>query len=98
MTEEQGVIVGATKGQIKEFKESILWKDFNRELKAWKRGFKLEMETIVDDAETNNPSTASILLHMGDVNGRIKAVDYILSIPDIFLQILEDQKDDSERE
>jgi|SRR3972149_2193014 len=84
--------VNATKDQIEELKSSVLWKDIVRELKAWKYGFNLEMQSIVDDAAKENPSSASVLLHMGDLNGRQKAVDYLLGLPDIFLQILEDKK------
>jgi len=29
---------------------------------------------------------------MGDINGRIKAVNYVSNLPDLFLQILESQK------
>lgn len=89
------IIIKATKNQIEEFKSSMIWIDFIEELNSWKEGFKREMDSIVDDAGSNNPSTASVLLHMGDLNGRIKAVNYMLSLPDIFLQILEDKKDDS---
>jgi hypothetical protein len=35
---------------------------------------------------------------MGDLNGRQKAVDYLLSLPDVFLQILEDKKQPTEKE
>lgn len=77
-----------TKSQIEEFKESILWADIVRELEFWKDGFKSELESIVDDAADKNPSTASVLLHMGDLNGRLKAVDYVLSILDVFLSEL----------
>lgn len=90
--------VRATKGQIEEFIDSILWKDIKRELGAWKRGFEQELKSIVDNASDTNPSSASVLMHLGDINGRLKAVDYLLSIPNIFLQLLEDQKDDSKRE
>ena len=51
------------------------------------------MMSVVDDAADSNPSTASVLLHMGDLNGRQKAVDYMLSLPDIFLQLLEAKKE-----
>lgn len=85
----------STYESVLEFKDSILWKDLRRELKAWKRGFKIEEESIVEDAAETNPSTASVLLHLGDINGRKKAVDYMLQLPDIFLQILEDQKNKS---
>jgi len=93
--QEFGVQVDSTKGQIEEFKSSILWRDFQRELKFWAEGFNNEMKSIVDNAESSNPSTASVLLHMGDLNGRIKAVKYMLNLPDVFLDVLEAKKDDT---
>jgi hypothetical protein len=79
---------------VEEFKESILWADIVEELNSWKTGFELERGSIVDDAAENNPSTASILLHLGDISGRIKAVDYMLSIPDVFLGLLDTKKEE----
>ena len=87
--------INSSKNEIREFKKSIMWRDIKRELTTWKKGFRMEREGIVDDAASSNPSTASVLLHLGDINGRIKAVDYLLSMPDIFIQILEGEKDDS---
>jgi len=92
------VRVNATKDQINELKESILWNDIVNELTMWKQGFNDEMMTIVDDSRDLNSSTAAVLLHMGDLNGRQKAVDYLLSLPDVFLQILEDKKQPTEKE
>lgn len=80
-----------TKDQINEFKESILWADMTVELNNWKEAFRMEQESIVEVAAENNPSTASVLLHMGDINGRIKAVDFILNLPDLLLSFLEDK-------
>jgi len=93
------IVVRATKEQINEFKESLLWQDIVNELMNWKEGFNREMQSIVDDAATENPSTASVLLHMGDLNGRQKAVDYMINILDMFLSILEskEQENDSGR-
>ena len=91
------ITVNATKDQIDEFKESLLWADIKRELRAWQEGFAGEMNSIADDAATENPSTASVLIHIGDINGRVKATNYMIGILDIFLQILEDKKDDSKR-
>ena len=85
-------IVRATRDQILEFKSSILWKDMKRELGKWKTGFKKEALSIVDNIAEENPSTPSVLTHLGDINGRIKTVDYMLGILDMFLQILEDQQ------
>jgi len=87
--------INSSKNELREFKKSIIWKDIKRELASWKKGFQVELNGIVDDAATDNPSTASVLLHMGDLNGRIKAVDYLLSLPDVFVNILEGKKDDS---
>ena len=81
--------INATKDQIEEFKSSILWSDITKELEIWKEGFNDEMMSIVDETADNNSSTASVLLHIGDLNGRQKAVDYMLSILDVFLSILE---------
>lgn len=86
--------LNTSKTQIDEFAASALWNDIRRELGSWKKGFNAEMMSIVNHAEDNNPSTASILLHMGDLNGRQKAVDYFLSILDVFSDIIETQKDD----
>lgn len=94
----EGIKVNATRDQIDDLKESILWNDITNELNSWKEGFNQEMLAIADDAATENPSTASVLLHLGDLNGRQKAVDYVLGILDVFLSILEDKKNDSERE
>jgi len=89
--------IKATKAQVEEFKDSFLWLDMVNELENWKQGFEDELKSIVDDAASNNPSTASVLLHMGDLNGRIKAVNYMLSIPDVFLSLMEEKKDELRR-
>lgn len=94
----EGIEVNATRDAIQEFKESILWADIVRELKMWKEGFRMEMENIVTEASSDNPSTASVLLHMGDINGRIKTVDYTMNILDVFTQILEDKEDADRRD
>lgn len=83
-----GVEVYATKGQIEDFKESLLWKDIVRELDKWKQGFAEEMFVIVETSHDENPSSASVLMHLGDLHGRAKAVDYLQQLPDIFLEIV----------
>ena len=81
-----------TKDSIIDFMQSVLWADICQELNSWKQGFEMERGSIVDDAAENNPSTASVLLHLGDLNGRIKAVDYMLSIPEVFLSLIESKE------
>jgi hypothetical protein len=96
--EEQptGIVVYATKSQIEEFRDSVLWHDICRELDFWIEGFAVEQDSMVENAARDNSSTASILLHLGDINGRKKAVTYFKQILDVFLSILEDKKHDSE--
>ena len=88
--------VNSSVNELKDFKKSIIWADIVRELRSWKEGFKREQASIVDDAATTNPTTASVLLHMGDLNGRQKAVDYLLNLPDIFINIIESQQKENE--
>jgi hypothetical protein len=83
--------VKATKIQIEEFKESFLWKDIVEELLGWLKGFTEEYDAIVDDTAKEHPSTAEVLMHIGDLAGRKKAVVYMLSLPDQLLQLIEDQ-------
>jgi hypothetical protein len=78
-----------SKEEIEDFKKSLLWADIVDELDFWKEGFRSERDGIVEDAATNNPSTASVLLHLGDINGRVKAVDYMLGILDVFASQLD---------
>lgn len=92
----ENITVNATLGQIEELKDSILWADIVQELESWKVGFAMELESIVDQAADTNPTTASVLLHIGDINGRMKAVDYMASILDIFIGILETQKEEKD--
>lgn len=82
------IAINSTKIQIEEFKDSLIWKDMVNELDVWKKGFDIERANIVDDAATDNPSTASVLLHLGDINGRIKTVEFVKNLPDIFLEII----------
>lgn len=98
MEEEKGsVIVRATKDQIRELKGSILWDDIVRELEQWKKLCKEEYGAVVDECISSNadrPNSATTLMHLGDIHGRERAMDYIISIPDVFLQILEDEEDE----
>ena len=82
-----------TRNEIETFKESILWSDMQAELNFWMEGFAAEQDSIVDDASSSNPSTAAVLMHLGDINGRKKAVAYMLGMLDVFLSYMEEPKD-----
>ena len=92
----------SSKSEIEEFKNSFLWLDIVDELTELSKKAQLEYDLVgehhIDDAGYKVvPNSSETLIHLGDIKGRRKAVDYFLSIPDIFLQILEGEKDDSRR-
>lgn len=93
MKEEQEVVVNATRDQIEEFKNSILWKDIKCELEMWKDGCKGEYGQTVGDSIT---SGMNILTHLGDIHGREMTIDYLLSLPDVFLEVLKDKDENRE--
>lgn len=85
---------------IEDFKKSFIWLDIVDELEELSRKAQLEYDIVgephVDDQGYKVvPNSSETLIHLGDIKGRRKAVSYFLSIPDIFLQILEGEKDDS---
>lgn len=96
-------IIKSTKSQIEEFKESLIWQDIVSELSKLRELATLEYDIVgephVDDAGYKTiPNQSETLIHLGDIKGRKKAVEHFLAIPDILLQTLEVNKDDSERE
>jgi hypothetical protein len=92
------IVITSTRTRMEEFKDSTIWLDISNELNSWKKGFEQELKSIVDDAAENNPSTASVLLHLGDLNGRIKAVDYMLSLPTVLLEILKEREEEERKD
>jgi hypothetical protein len=86
----------ASKDAIEEFKQSILWADIKEELLFWLEGFKDEQDSIADDTIENNKSTAAVLMHIGDLNGRKKAINYLLGILDVFLSEFEMKNEEKE--
>lgn len=86
----------ASREAIEEFKKSILWADMKDELVFWLSGFREEQDDIADDTIENNRSTAAVLTHIGDLNGRKKAVNYLLGMLDVFLSEFEIKKEDKD--
>lgn len=88
----EAIEINATRLQIEELKESVLWQDLVRELEAWKEGFRREQDNIVNDAAKSHPSTAEVLMHLGHISGCMDAVNYIIDLPDRFLELLDERK------
>jgi len=82
----------SARGDFEAFKESMVWADIKHELESWRTGFERELGSLVDNYAGNNPTSATILMHLGNINGRIKAVDYFLQLPDILMEMTEMQK------
>jgi hypothetical protein len=87
------VIIHATKGQIKSFRGSLLWGDIKRELEVWKEQFKDEPKVLATNTINGEENTASVLVHLGSLQGRELAIDYMIGMLDVFIQIKEDEED-----
>jgi len=92
--------IRSTKSQIEDFKESFIWLDMVDELKNLALLAQIEYDLvgephIDDDGHKIVPNSSETLIHLGEIKGRRKAVAYFLDIPNIFLQILEGQKNDT---
>jgi hypothetical protein len=95
-------MIRSTKAQLKEFKESLIWKDIKDELVTLFERAQVEYDLVgrsitKDDGTKEIPNSAQTLIHLGDIQGRRTAVSYFIEIPDILIGILEDEKDDTER-
>jgi len=93
-------MIKSTRSQVEEFKESFVWKDIVDELNHLARLAMLEYDIVgephIDDSNYKVvPNSSETLIHLGEIKGRRKAVNYFLSIPDILLQQLEDKQDDT---
>ena len=97
MEEDYDVRVYATKTQIEEFKDSVLWQDICRELDFWAEGLIHEKESLPEKIVRENLSTAASLILYASTDERKAAIKYFKRIPDVFLEILEAKKDDSTR-
>jgi len=99
---EDEIVINATRNQVEEFKESFIWKDIVNELERIAKNAQLEYDIVgephIDDEGFKIvPNSSETLIHLGDIKGRRKAVAYFLNIPNILLQILEDQENDNRR-
>ena len=88
----------STKSQIEEFRdESLIWMDMIEMMKEWKEDAMNELESISNIIRDDNLSTASALTRLGNINGRIEAINYLSALPDFLIVNLEN-KDDTKRE
>jgi len=91
-------MVRATKDQISEFKKSFLWKDMKRELGAWKRGFEKGMMTVIHNCVNGELDGMTALAHLGSIHGRCMAIDFMLELPNVFLEEKKMEEEDKEND
>lgn len=86
-------MVSATKVQIEEFRESLLWQDIIEEIEKWSDNSKQEPLAIVAESSETNPSTATVLMRIGHASGIQNAVVYFKGILDTLLSMKEAEND-----
>lgn len=82
--------------EIRAFMNSFMWKDMKAEMAAWRKMFEKEPMSLVDKALSGEENSTSTLMHLGDIHGRVAAIDYILEMPNVFLSIKEYEKQEKE--
>lgn len=92
--------IRCSKSEIEEFKNSFVWLDIKDELNDLAKRAEVEYDVLGESHTDDNgnvvvPNTAKVLIDLGHIKGRRKAVSYFLNIPNILLQILEDKKNDT---
>ncbi len=98
MTDDMEVRIHATRVQIEDFKESLLWQDIKREMKVWQGAAGREYAQVIGNIIAGDSEIENSDMHLGSLYGREKTVEFLLSLPDMFLQILEEKEDDSRLE
>ena len=93
----EDLIIRSTKLQIEDFKESMIWLDILDELNQLAEQSKSEYDIVGEPFKNDSgyrvaPTTAETLIHLGDIKGRRKAIDYFRDIPDILLSNIEKGK------
>jgi hypothetical protein len=92
----QEIRIRATKIQIQDFKESMLWKDIKHELGIWIKMAKEDALTIALQCASEEVPT-DVSTRLAAIGGRIEAIYHLLQVPDNFLQELEEQTNDTGR-
>lgn len=80
MYESDEVIIRSSLGQFREFLESTVWTDIQRELSIWLEGVRDGLENIETDEKD---------LYRNQ--GRAEAVRYVLTLPETIKDSLEEQ-------
>ena len=96
IVDEMEVEIGSTKLQIEELKKSIIWNDIKRELDKWKSGASQEYSRVIGDVISGNSGIENPDMYLGNLYGREMTINFMLSLLDMFLEILKDKEDKSD--
>ena len=96
--DDMEVRINATKDQIEDFTESILWKDIKNELKIWQTAAMQEYAQVIGNVIEGNSGIENSDMHLGSLYGRERTIDFLLGLPEMFLQLLEDKVKEKEDE
>ena len=91
------VQVRCSRVDIEQLKASTIWRDIVDELESWKQGFDNELHSLVDIIAKDHTGTAEVLTHLGEINGCLKTVDYLINLPDQLKEILDSREKDKEK-
>ena len=78
--------ITSSKSQLRAFTDGPLGKDMRRELRVWQKEAEAEF-TIASD-----------LLQLGKIQGRIEAINMMMILPEVMMDLLntmEDEEDES---
>jgi hypothetical protein len=84
-------VINSSVGDLEKFIESIIWQDIRREFQVWADGLVMLYDTLkVSDPEFQT--------ELGRIQGRREAVAYILTLPEVMIEALKEERDDTGRE
>lgn len=85
----------SAKIELEQLQSSIPWLDITNTLERWKTGFENQQKTLIEDAKSGKLTNTAYLLNQGDLEGRVRLIEYILMLPDVLIHELENRKNDS---
>jgi len=89
----------ASKAQLEDFRDSFIWSDITDELLILDRRSQLEYDVVGephvdDDGYKIVPTSSETMIHLGEIKGKRKSVNYFLDMIDVLINKVEMEKTD----
>lgn len=84
-------VINSSVVDLERFLESVIWQDIKREFRVWADGLIMLYDTL----KTSDPEFQT---ELGRIQGRREAVAYILTLPEVMIESLKEERDDTGRE